>query len=187
MGNRCADHVTPLYPQRLALTSPTGGGRSVGIVRSRTKATEVFSFRSVSSWFYCKEIRHDARSRERQIIEGFVFVFVQCWWGKMKWCWRLEHQTRNEVQWRAVVNTLMNIWFPWNLGYFRRIFVSASWRWTASWSCYIPFVWNIVVTNGMCNAAPPLREPQIALYKFYSIVFVTHKLQWPVVTNVHVH
>jgi len=33
--------VTPLYPQKLALTSPTGGGRSVGIVRSRTKATEL--------------------------------------------------------------------------------------------------------------------------------------------------
>jgi len=32
--------VTPLYPQKLALTSPTGGGRSVGIVRSGTKATE---------------------------------------------------------------------------------------------------------------------------------------------------
>jgi len=32
--------VTLLYPQKLALTSPTGGGRSVGIVRSRTKATE---------------------------------------------------------------------------------------------------------------------------------------------------
>jgi hypothetical protein len=43
VGTRCADHVTPLYPQTLALTSPTGGGRSVGIVRSRTKATE-FSF-----------------------------------------------------------------------------------------------------------------------------------------------
>jgi len=42
MGTRCADHVTPLYPQKLALTSPTGGGRSVGIVRSRTKATEFF-------------------------------------------------------------------------------------------------------------------------------------------------
>ena len=40
MGTRSADHVTPLYPQKLALTSPTGGGRSVGIVRSRTKATE---------------------------------------------------------------------------------------------------------------------------------------------------
>jgi hypothetical protein len=32
--------VTPLYPQKLALTSPTGTGRSVGIVRSRTKATD---------------------------------------------------------------------------------------------------------------------------------------------------
>ena len=40
VGIRCPDHVTPLYPQKLALTSPTGGGRSVGIVRSRTKATE---------------------------------------------------------------------------------------------------------------------------------------------------
>ena len=40
MGTRCADHAIPLYPQKLALTSPTGGGRSVGIVRSRTKATE---------------------------------------------------------------------------------------------------------------------------------------------------
>ena len=40
MGTRCANHVTPLYPQKLALTSPTSGGRSVGMVRSRTKATE---------------------------------------------------------------------------------------------------------------------------------------------------
>jgi len=40
VGTRCADHVTPLYPQKLALTSPTGGSRSVGIVRVRTKATE---------------------------------------------------------------------------------------------------------------------------------------------------
>ena len=47
MGNRYADHVTPLYPHKLALTSPTGGGRSVGIVRSRTEATE-FSF-----FFWC--------------------------------------------------------------------------------------------------------------------------------------
>jgi len=41
VGTRCADHVTTLYPQKLALTSPTGGCRSVGIVRSRTKATEL--------------------------------------------------------------------------------------------------------------------------------------------------
>jgi hypothetical protein len=29
------------YPQKFALTSPTIGGHSVGIVRSRTEATEV--------------------------------------------------------------------------------------------------------------------------------------------------
>jgi len=44
VGTRCADHVTPLYPQKLALTSPAGGGRSVGIVRVRTKATELVFF-----------------------------------------------------------------------------------------------------------------------------------------------
>jgi hypothetical protein len=31
-----------LYPQKLALTSPTSGSRSVGVVRSRTQATESF-------------------------------------------------------------------------------------------------------------------------------------------------
>jgi hypothetical protein len=29
-----------LYPQKLALTSPTSGGHSVGILRSRTHTTE---------------------------------------------------------------------------------------------------------------------------------------------------
>ena len=41
-GTRYAGHVTPLYSQKLALTSPTGSGRSVDIVRVRTKATEFF-------------------------------------------------------------------------------------------------------------------------------------------------
>jgi hypothetical protein len=39
----CADHSTPLYPQNLAHTSPTSGGRSVGVIRLRAEATE-FSF-----------------------------------------------------------------------------------------------------------------------------------------------
>jgi hypothetical protein len=38
------DHAIPLYPQKLALTSPTSGGRSVGIVRSWTEATELITF-----------------------------------------------------------------------------------------------------------------------------------------------
>jgi len=44
--------VTPLYPQKLALTSPTGGGRSVGIVRSRTKAMEFSSLLLLLLLFY---------------------------------------------------------------------------------------------------------------------------------------
>jgi hypothetical protein len=42
MGNRCADHTTALYQQKLALSSPTNGGRSVGIVRFRTKIHSLF-------------------------------------------------------------------------------------------------------------------------------------------------
>jgi hypothetical protein len=46
MGIRCTDHATPSIRKKLALTSPTSGGRSVGVVRLRTKATEfgLFSF-----------------------------------------------------------------------------------------------------------------------------------------------
>jgi hypothetical protein len=40
---RHTEHASPLYPQELALTSPTSGGRSVCTVRSRTKATELVS------------------------------------------------------------------------------------------------------------------------------------------------
>jgi hypothetical protein len=38
------DYATPIYPQKLTLPSPTRGGRSVGIVRSRTEAKEFFFF-----------------------------------------------------------------------------------------------------------------------------------------------
>jgi hypothetical protein len=40
-GIRPTDHVN-LYPQKLSLTLPTSGGRSVGIVRSRIQATKVY-------------------------------------------------------------------------------------------------------------------------------------------------
>jgi hypothetical protein len=43
VGIRHADHVTPLCPQKLTLVSPTSGGRTVVIVRSRTQTTG-FSF-----------------------------------------------------------------------------------------------------------------------------------------------
>jgi hypothetical protein len=42
-----------LYPQKLALTPQMGGGRSVGMVRSRTKATELYSI-SISTILLCR-------------------------------------------------------------------------------------------------------------------------------------
>jgi hypothetical protein len=39
VGIRGADHATASISKTLALTSPTSRGRSVGIVRSRTKAS----------------------------------------------------------------------------------------------------------------------------------------------------
>jgi hypothetical protein len=36
----CTDHEIPLYPRKLAFTSPTRGSPSVGIVHSLTQTTE---------------------------------------------------------------------------------------------------------------------------------------------------
>jgi hypothetical protein len=40
VGIRCTDHATPSICKKLALTSPTSGGRSVRIVCLQAKATE---------------------------------------------------------------------------------------------------------------------------------------------------
>jgi hypothetical protein len=45
-------YIGTLYPQKLALTSPTSGGRSVGIVRSQTQTIE-FSFSLVERYDRC--------------------------------------------------------------------------------------------------------------------------------------
>jgi hypothetical protein len=46
-GIHHTDLATLLYPLKLALTSPTSGGRSAGIVRSRAKATELLVIDSI--------------------------------------------------------------------------------------------------------------------------------------------
>jgi hypothetical protein len=52
VGIRHADCATPLYPQMLALISPTSGGRSVGIVRSRTKTMKLTCYKMVGLFCY---------------------------------------------------------------------------------------------------------------------------------------
>jgi len=58
----------------LALTSPTGGGRSVGIVRSRTKATE-FSLVLVCQWvkmLNVKQWRSISKGKNKWNVAGNV-------------------------------------------------------------------------------------------------------------------
>jgi hypothetical protein len=52
VGIRHADHAALLHPQKLALTSPTNGRRSVCIVRSRTQATKFSLFLCIYSLSY---------------------------------------------------------------------------------------------------------------------------------------
>jgi hypothetical protein len=42
VGIRHADQVAPSIRKKLAITSPTSGGRSVGVVRSRIQTMEFF-------------------------------------------------------------------------------------------------------------------------------------------------
>jgi hypothetical protein len=55
-----------LYPQKLALTSPTSGDCSVGIVRLRTKAMEFF--------FVCVYVR----ARRFALLSQYVIKFLIC-------------------------------------------------------------------------------------------------------------
>jgi hypothetical protein len=59
-GNSLRSPRNTFYPQRLALTSPTSGGRSVGIVRLLTAATEFFFIMILDR---CQHIRHGMRRR----------------------------------------------------------------------------------------------------------------------------
>jgi hypothetical protein len=72
------DHATSLYTQKLALTSPTSGGRSVGIVRSRTKATELVylpptKFMRPSRFCYHK-VREIKRHESVAASSGVTFI-----------------------------------------------------------------------------------------------------------------
>jgi hypothetical protein len=50
VGIRHADNVAPSIRKKLAITSPTSGGRSVGIVRSRTQTMELKKLRAYDNY-----------------------------------------------------------------------------------------------------------------------------------------
>jgi hypothetical protein len=81
-----------LYPLKLSLTSPTGGGRSVGIVRLRTKAIEfVFLF-----FVLCAVERLNLK----WILEKRV---MKIWTEHRSWGFDLK---------RTIVFTTVYLWIP---------------------------------------------------------------------------
>jgi hypothetical protein len=60
-GIGCADHTTPSIRKNLALTLPTSGGRSVGIVRLRTEDHGVYPL-------FSEELRRCCSGAGRQDI-----------------------------------------------------------------------------------------------------------------------
>jgi hypothetical protein len=75
-GIRCADHATPSIRKKLALTSPTSGGRSVDIVRLRTKG-HVVSLSLFPSFLLIFV------GLQQQLSFNWVFAF-QFSWSKSK-------------------------------------------------------------------------------------------------------
>jgi hypothetical protein len=76
IGIRHGDHVAPSIRKTLTITSPTSGGRSVGIVRSRTRTMEfslVFSF-SINKKFYYLQIYSDEYRYFSLACNGNVFI-----------------------------------------------------------------------------------------------------------------
>jgi hypothetical protein len=74
-----------LYPQKLAITSPTSGGCSVGVVRSRTQATE-FSFSlglAIEEEYYGLHERVDVANISQKIVlpsSWLKWELLEIWW-----------------------------------------------------------------------------------------------------------
>jgi hypothetical protein len=70
MGTCYADHATPLYSQKLALTSTSSGGRSVGKVYLRTKS-------------------HGVNYQEHE--RAVVFIYIQNFKTSNEFCEKIPH------------------------------------------------------------------------------------------------
>jgi hypothetical protein len=130
-----------LYPQKLALTSPISGGRSVGIVRLRTKGHGGFSF-----------ILHGIRI---SLLIPICLHFV--WHQKANvgcvGCKRLASRTQplarlsvespSNCLWRSIILvSFAQIFFPLYLG--RRIVATSGFRRIPYVFVSPPFVWSSV-------------------------------------------
>jgi hypothetical protein len=63
----CTDHATSFYPLKLALTRPTSGGRSVGIIRLRTEEPRSL-FVALQQRRHCCSVQHNSPSEARKAL-----------------------------------------------------------------------------------------------------------------------
>jgi hypothetical protein len=68
-----------LYPQKLALTSPTGGGRSVGIVCLRTKSHGVFFYEMEKTYTSQNSVKADAFAWVNDRVARIDVFFMSVW------------------------------------------------------------------------------------------------------------
>jgi hypothetical protein len=79
VGIRHADHVASLYPQKFALSSQTSGGRSVGIVSSRTQATEFYLCFYMHTLDEQKTVVRDTRE-ENACLHAHTCIYICDFW-----------------------------------------------------------------------------------------------------------
>jgi hypothetical protein len=67
-----------LYPHKLAITSPTSGGRSVGIVRSRTQTMEFSFFRWKNYFSQLLNVHNVSDVRQVDVHTAELFIPGPC-------------------------------------------------------------------------------------------------------------
>jgi hypothetical protein len=133
-GNSLRWPRNTLYQQKSALTSPTSGGRSVGIVRLRTTATELFflGYSIQTGWNRCACRTHETDANIYKFLVGTVGEKLislerprlRCGDNtntclRETWCRNVGWSHIGPIQKRFPVNTVRNFRFPWKLENFR--------------------------------------------------------------------
>jgi hypothetical protein len=89
--------VLAFYPQKLALTSPTSGGRAVGLVRSRTQATEFCLFDlTYLSQSFCWQ-KHGSNNRPRTYSTSYTINWIALLQGVDYYCFKGFKRQQSDV------------------------------------------------------------------------------------------
>jgi hypothetical protein len=98
VGIRHADHVALSIRKKLAITSPTSGGRLVGIVRSRTHTMEFLSIISSRSALEIAGMSSSGSSQRYKVLQSTL----SCAETQMQKLQRNDVNKSVKVQWSAV-------------------------------------------------------------------------------------